>query len=134
MVPFFLEGTSTVEGTVTGTFAITAYDGNGGNYEAYGRFYIDANEVWDVKEGSAVSVPNGETLPIEIECNVSVLKDHTFTLYGKAKENDPIGDDLIGNYDNTEVHIADIDGKEWSRKFPGDGNNYVKITLTLQRK
>lgn len=136
MFTVFLEGTSTVEGTIKGTFAITAYDGNGGNYEAYGRFYIDDNKVWDVKEGSAVSVANGETLRIPINCSVSVPEGHTFILYGKAMENDPTGDDLIGNYDNTAVPMTDIiDGKEWSETFPGGGRNYVKIIeLTLQRK
>ncbi len=132
-----LEGAgSTFEGTVSGTFAITGNDGNGGHYEPYGSFKIDFHTVWDVSEGSGPSVPNGETYTVPIDYSDSFVEGHTFYLYGKVLEDDgSSSDDLIGNYDNTPVPMADIDGKEWSQTFPGDSDSqYVRITMTLIRK
>ncbi len=133
----FFEGAgSTFEGTVSGTFAITGNDGPGSHYEPYGSFKIDSRTVWDVSRGSGLSVPNGETYTVPIDYAGSFVEGHTFYLYGKVMESDSSSsDDLIGNYNNTPVPMADIDGKEWTRKFPGDSDSqYVRITMTLERK
>ncbi len=131
----FLEGARTFEGTVSGTFAITGNDGSGGHYEPYGSFKIDSRTVWNVSEGSPLSVPNGETYTVPIDYSDSFPDGHTFILYGKVMESDTGGDDLIGNYNNTEVPMEDIDGKEWSQTFQGDSSaQFVRITLTLTRK
>ncbi len=97
------------------TFAITGNDGNGGNYEPYRSFSINAYNVWNASEGSGFSVPNGETYLVTIEYPDSFPEGHTFISYGQVMENNTTSpDELIGNYDNTEVPMADIDGKEWS--------------------
>ncbi len=111
-------------------------DGGSGHYEPFGSFKIDSYTVWNVSEGSAPSVENGQAYTVPINYSDSFPDGHTFYLYGKVEESDgSSGDDLIGNYDNTAVPMQDIDGKEWSRDFPGDSSNqYVRITMTLERK